>query len=346
MKMRLAVAALLAVFGAASGVFAQDAPAGARPRLAVDAITHNAGDVKTGETVSHDYIIKNVGNADLEIKGVTPTCGCETISFDKIIAPGKQGKISLQVRTAGYVGPISKSASVTTNDPDRPSFDLTIQFNGVDGAPTGQIIGPFIVSPGANAVGSAVVGEAVNVVMTVYGKDGLASPRIKGVKSDGGIFSVTVEPNAEASRYMIRAVSASDLPVGRHAQNIVLATESAEMPELTLTLEAVVDAPLRVGPAAITIDRVTIPEDGSLPRQSKFVFITQLGGPVLEIRGVSSTLPFLTAAMENSNPGRNYSLRVMFSAVPPKGRHQGKVVIATNIAAQPTIEVGVTVVVP
>ena len=38
-------------------------------------------------------------------------------SFDRAIPPGGEGKIILQVNTAGFQGAIDKSARVSSNDP-------------------------------------------------------------------------------------------------------------------------------------------------------------------------------------------------------------------------------------
>jgi hypothetical protein len=343
MKTRLAIVSII-LLALTSTILGQGTADG-QPKLVIENTTHNLGDVKSGATVSHVYIVKNIGKANLEIKNIVPGCGCETVAFDPVIAPGKEGKITLQVNTTGYNGPISKAATVTTNDPTQPSFDLVIQFNALDGAPRGQAVGPFLVSPAMRASGATIVGGSANLVMTIY-NTGTTPRKITGVKTEGTAFKVTLDPNQDGTRYMIQAVSSPTLAIGNHTQTVKLTTDSPETPEIQLELETTVDAPLRVGPAAISLDRVTAAEGGAPPRLSKFVFISQLGGPAFEVKGVSSTLPFLTAVLESSTPGKTYVMRVKFTGVPPAGRHQGKITIDTNIAAQPKLEIAVTVSVP
>jgi hypothetical protein len=343
MKTRLAIVSFI-LLTLTSTVWGQGT-ADAQPKLVIDNTTHNLGDIKSGATATHIYVVKNIGKANLEIKNIVPSCGCETVSFDPVIAPGKEGKITLQVNTTGYNGPISKSATVTTNDPTQPSFDLVIQFNALDGAPKGQTVGPFLISPAGRVTGATIVGSSAYLIMTVY-NSGTTPRKITGMKSEGKAFKVTLDPNQDGTRYIVHAVSAPTLAIGNHTQTVKLTTDSPEHPELQLDLEVTVDAPLRVGPAAISLDRVTAAEDGMPPRMSKFVFINQLGGPAFEVKGISSTLPFLTAVLENSTPGKTYVMRVKFTGVPPAGRHQGKITIDTNIAAQPKLEIAVTVSVP
>ena len=43
-----------------------------QPSISFDSITHDAGEVFEGETVTHTFIVKNTGTAELAIKGVKP----------------------------------------------------------------------------------------------------------------------------------------------------------------------------------------------------------------------------------------------------------------------------------
>ncbi len=48
-------------------------------------------------------------------------------SFDRAIPPGAEGKITLQVKTDGFQGPIDKSAVVTSNDPVNRQITLRLK---------------------------------------------------------------------------------------------------------------------------------------------------------------------------------------------------------------------------
>jgi len=101
-----------------------------RPKLMTASFEYSFGDVKPGEPLTHSFEIRNLGDANLEIRSVNPSCGCTTSNFDKVIAPGKKGAITLVVeKTEEYKGEVVKTASVTTNDPDHQSFTLTMKAN-------------------------------------------------------------------------------------------------------------------------------------------------------------------------------------------------------------------------
>jgi len=105
----------------------------ARPKLSMASFVYSFGKIKAGTPLTHTFKIKNEGKAVLEIKSVTPACGCTASSFDKSIAPGQSGGITLAIEhTESYRGEVVKTADVTSNDPALPRFTLTLQAEFTD----------------------------------------------------------------------------------------------------------------------------------------------------------------------------------------------------------------------
>lgn len=125
MKSKTAFAAIASLLLLVFSVSAQDV---GKPKVSIPSLEHSFGSVKAGTPLTYSFEIKNDGKVDLEIKSVSPSCGCTTSKYDKVIAPGKVGSVTLEVaKTDGYKGDISKTASVTTNDPDHQTFTLTLR---------------------------------------------------------------------------------------------------------------------------------------------------------------------------------------------------------------------------
>lgn len=104
------------------------APQTGAPRLTIASPEHSFGAVKPGTPLTYTFKIKNEGTSDLQILSVQPSCGCTTSNFDKVLAPGKTGGITLAIeKTEGYKGDVVKTATVTTNDPDHQTFTLTLR---------------------------------------------------------------------------------------------------------------------------------------------------------------------------------------------------------------------------
>ena len=76
----------------------------------------NFGDIKDGDVVNHDFTFKNTGNAPLEIKNVTASCGCTQPSFPFLpIAPGEEGVIGVTFNSTGKINEQRPTVTVTTN---------------------------------------------------------------------------------------------------------------------------------------------------------------------------------------------------------------------------------------
>ena len=108
----------------------------------------------SGGNVSHKYEIRNAGDKDLRIANLATSCMCTTAYFKEgnkespvfgmkgmsapsnwtgVLKPGETGEI-VTVFDPSYhglsgIGPIQRTISFETNDPDRPYVELS--FNGV-----------------------------------------------------------------------------------------------------------------------------------------------------------------------------------------------------------------------
>src|SRR5215813_7858995 len=95
------IAGILSVALLSPGVSAQGAPA---PRAVVPLTAYSFGDINKGETVSFMFRIRNEGNADLLLTDFVGACGCEVVSADRSIAPGKEGLARVEVSTSSQPG--------------------------------------------------------------------------------------------------------------------------------------------------------------------------------------------------------------------------------------------------
>src|SRR5947199_3190049 len=78
------------------------------PRLTIIEPVKDYGTVPKGEKLMWTFAVKNTGNADLQIIAARPACGCTVAEFDKVVKPGETGRVSAQVDTTAFSGPIAK----------------------------------------------------------------------------------------------------------------------------------------------------------------------------------------------------------------------------------------------
>jgi hypothetical protein len=94
---------------------------------------HNFGDIESGKTVTHYFVISNTGDDNLIIKNVHASCGCTAAKPEKEkLSPGESTKLKVQFNSTGRKGPQEKTVSVMTNDPKNPELKLKIKGNVVN----------------------------------------------------------------------------------------------------------------------------------------------------------------------------------------------------------------------
>jgi hypothetical protein len=103
----------------------------AQPKIEiVGGNVHDWGKVKSKESPLKTVVkIKNVGDQVLNITDVHPGCGCtKTAELDKKeLKPGEIATTEISLNLGASVGQITKSVSITSNDPNAPSIVLTLK---------------------------------------------------------------------------------------------------------------------------------------------------------------------------------------------------------------------------
>lgn len=345
-KPLLGILSILVVFAAAAFGQSSNIPQGT-PKMVMNKTEHNFGEIKRGAQANYSFVFKNEGSAELQIKNVTPGCGCTASDFTKSVAPGQEGKITLSVNTTNFNGTITKSAEVFTNDPQRERFSLLLSMVVIDeNAPRaeGRQVGPFLLSPSDQSVLHVAQGMNGNGLITIAGATGQPI-RITKATSGGEAFSVSLDTLSEGQRYVLNFTSSAKLPVGSHKQTVKLTTDSKERPELEIQLEAVVVNAVSVNPLNLIFENVPVSDlEADLSLVSKILRVRLSRGTGLEIKAISSDLAFIKTKKESTfGDGQMIILRVGFKERPPKGTHQGVLKIETNHPMAKMIEVPITV---
>jgi len=217
---------------------------GDQPKCVVEEMTFNAGDIAKGTTIDHDFVVKNTGKADLMITSVKPSCGCTAPDWTKLVAPGGTGRISLKIDTARFKGPIQKTATVTTNDPENANFRLTVSAN----------ITTYVdVTPSDIVTFRHFRGEEKREELTI--KSNEAAPfEIKDVQMSGesaASIKHEVKKGAGPNEYALTLWVDPKAPIGNLNGDVKLVTSSAKEPEVHVTVRGTVLGQITVSPSSL-----------------------------------------------------------------------------------------------
>jgi len=107
-----------------------DEPAG--PRVTIEPATYDFGRVKFGDVPEHVFVVKNLGDQDLEIKNVSTSCACTKGEIEvSSIAPGEQADLLVSFDPAIHgddtdIGQLTRTIYISTNDPQQDEIEAKI----------------------------------------------------------------------------------------------------------------------------------------------------------------------------------------------------------------------------
>jgi len=98
------------------------------PRIACDKPEYNFGEVEDRFVIKHTFVVRNLGNAVLEIRKVYPGCGCTVTKLNTTtIKPGGKAELKAQMTLRGRRGLQQKTIRIESNDPVNPRFPLRLK---------------------------------------------------------------------------------------------------------------------------------------------------------------------------------------------------------------------------
>jgi len=314
----------------------------AAPRLTLVEPVKDFGTVPKGEKINYSFQVKNTGNADLEIIAAKPTCGCTVADFDKIIKPGATGKVSAHVDTTNFAGPISKSVTLETNDPNTPTAQVTIS----------AIVKPFVDAYPAGFVRyNLLQGENETQTVTIYSEEDapleivkIESPQpwitVTPRKVEGADMVPNVGRPGQAQYKLDIAVGGNDSKVGPLAEKIKIVTNSTHQPEYWVSVAGIVRPTFRVEPSAINFGEVAF--NDSAATRTILLRSNNLKTPeVFVVNKVESSVAGVTANVKPTDKKGEYELTLQVGKNATPGAVDGQITVHTTDKVRPVVTIPV-----
>lgn len=327
--------AILALFAAVlvAATVPSQATAQGKPKAVVVEAIKDVGQVPKGEKIVHDFLIRNDGDAVLEILNIQPACGCTVAEFDKTIAPGKTGKVHAVVDTSTFGGPIAKGLSVYTNDPATPQLELTIRAK----------VEPYIAIKPGYARYVTVQGEPVegDITQTLWATDG-SSMDIVGVDSPWPYLKVSFReatpeerlPDVQGKQWRVEMKLGNDAKVGPLAEYVTVRTNHPKQKVVQIPVTGFVRPVVAVTPQVADFGTIELKEP-----TEKVINVRNFATEPIKVIGVEESIQGIDVKLQPLNEGREYQVQLTLQPELPKGTFDGKLTIRTDSAKVPVLEV-------
>jgi hypothetical protein len=338
----LSVLFLLALaFAALAPAIAGDAPAapaplpaatGPQPKLVIDEPIKDLGVLPAGGTAEHAFVVRNEGDAPLEITGVHPDCGCTVTKHDPTIPPGGSGKILTAVDLANVVGASAKRLLVVSNDPTSPQTTLTLKMD----------VRPSIAVRPGYARYIYVQGEPPGTIAQTLWAEDFADLQVLEVVSPYPHLAVafheaTAEerrPEGKGRQWRVDFTLAANSPVGPLAEHVTVVTNHPKQKYVKIPVSGFVRPVVAVTPPEGHLGQV----DVSRPYRTTLV-VQAFSTEDVKVTRVESDIAGLAAEIKPIQEGRRYQIVLSLPSGMAKGEFKGTVRIHTDTAKLPFLQV-------
>ena len=187
------------------------------------------GSVIQGEKVEAAFTVRNAGDTHLLITGVQASCGCTAaVASAQQIEPGASGVIRITFDSHGFAGPVVKTVTETTNDPQNSV--ATVQLEGT-------VIEEIVVEPKFLNFGQfkPEVPQRLEVTVTNRGQTPLhlLTARSSGPEITVAIGQTVIAPGA-SGKFQVAVTAGKE---SRYLSGFVaIATDAPRKPEITISL--------------------------------------------------------------------------------------------------------------
>lgn len=303
------------------------------PGVKFDTPSYNFGRVREGQQVFHDFWFTNTGTGPLEILKVKPSCGCTTAgTHDRIVQPGKTGKIPIKLNLGRASGPVAKTVMVYTNCTGTDSM-VTLRIQG-------EVWQPIQASPASASFGRLTADQAKDTTLerrlTIVNntEDPVA---LKGVRVSNPSFKAETKVLEEGKRFELIVNVVPPLATGPVTGTIEIDTNLDGTPKVTIPVNAYVTADVDVTPNQLTLPAT---RQGKLQRQ---FFIRNNTIKPVKLSDLKASNENLKLTLVETQPvGKSYRLTVEIPEEYQVADGGDTIVFKTDNEAVPEITIPIT----
>lgn len=307
------------------------------PRARVAQTDIDFGRVPHSTPIRQEFRISNVGTAPLRIERVFLTPPLRMAGMRAEIAPGADATLQITLDTAKLSGRFEGDIFVFTNDPAAPEIALSI---------AGEVIPPIELTPVPAFFLAGVRGQDAVSWIDIVNHE--AWPiELEAPQHAPTHFTSHIETIEPGWRYRLWIALKPDGPVGKHQENITLATSSKALPVLSIPANTLLRERVYTFPDAVdlgALPRSAIRANPDLPRQNaQVLMVYQSGGRDFRITAASD-VPGLLIKTERAASGDRHQLTIALDSAQPltAGTIRGNIVIETNDPEFPMLRVPVS----
>lgn len=223
-----------------------------KPKIVFKEKIYDFGKIYIGEIVTHNFKFKNQGQDELIISSVKSSCGCTAALVSKSnIHKDEDGEIQIKFNPGRYVGKVSKSVTVNSNDPESPTYKLTI---------TGEIIEEVTVNPKKVNFGIIRKGDSCTKYIEVKTIPE-AKIEIKKVESPSPYIVITQDKTVADNIYKYQVSMSHYDYIGKFNGIIFIYTTSSKQERIDVSFSGEIIGDVTFYPEIVSFGNIKLNQD-------------------------------------------------------------------------------------
>jgi len=331
-----AILALCATVAVPAPLMAQPESAPSGPKAVVEEPLFDAGKVAKGEDVVHDFVIRNEGDAPLNITDVRPACGCTVAEYDALVPAGGTGKVHVVVETDTFDGGISKGVTVLTDDPQNPRLVLTVKV----------LVKPLVlVRPGFARFIQPQLSEPGVVEQILFTED-FPELKVLDVKSPYPFLKVDYRKATDEEKeekgvgnqwVLTLTLDYDEAPVGALAEYVHVVTNHPQQKDVPIPVSGFVRPMVVLTPERANLGSVSISDEPT----TATMLLKNYARQDLDVSVAENTVPGLKVSVEPVREGREYKIVLTLGQDLPMGDFDGIIRLNLNHPKKKSLEIPV-----
>jgi len=294
-----------------------------RPKLSFEKQLYDFGKIYGGDSVNYKFKFKNVGKGELVINTVKTSCGCTAalVSKDKLHS-NESGEIEIKFDSGKYVGKVSKTITVNSNDPENPAYKLTI---------SGEIIEEVFVNPKRINFGTILKGDSTTKILEIKTLPGVKI-HVTKVESPSPYITITKDKSSADDCFVYQITFNKYDYIGNYSGIIFVYTDSARQERIDVPFSGDAIGDLTFYPEVVSFGNV------EKKLEAKRTVIINLVNSDVKIEKVEAIPDFINHSISDLNK-KSKRLDLTLSDNRPIGKITGGVKIYTTSVVQPVISI-------
>lgn len=247
----------------------------------------------------------------------------------KEIPPGGEGKIDVTFKTgAGSTGKREKHITVTTNDPEQKTVNLTVST---------EIVEKIGISPNRVNFNQVKKGKEHVRYASVSGED-KDKTKLTGSESSNPNIKVEISPKGfdEDPYRQIKVILMPTIRAGRFFERVTIHTDHQDMKDIQLDVIGDVTGEVAVMPNQLHFGLF---QKGN--QIERVIVLKATEDTIFKVLEIKSTIPEITTSIETVEAGRQYRVHAQLKEGFAGDSLKGSLIITTDLKEDSIIEINI-----